>query len=53
MQGTIRSYNDKTLDIIKAKIRLIAENTAIAVGCTADVYIKECYPAVVNHKIET
>jgi metal-dependent amidase/aminoacylase/carboxypeptidase family protein len=35
MQGTIRTYNDKTLDVVKAKIRLLAENTAIAMGCVA------------------
>ena len=53
MQGTIRSYIDKTLDQIKAKIRLIAENTAIAMGCTATVELDDMYPATVNHKIET
>ena len=53
MQGTIRSYNDKTLDKIKAKIRLIVENTALAMGCTADCDLTDMYPSVVNHKIET
>ena len=53
MQGTIRSYNDKTLEIIKAKIRLLAENTAEAMGCKALVELIDMYPATVNHRTET
>ncbi len=53
MQGTIRSYNDKTLDIVKAKIKLIAENTAIAMNCVAHVELVDMYPALINHKTET
>lgn len=53
MQGTIRSYNEKTLDVVKAKIKLIAENTAIAMGCEAQVSLEDMYPAVINHKKET
>lgn len=53
MQGTIRSYNDKTLEIIKSKIKLLAENTAEAMGCVADVSLVDMYPATVNHKTET
>jgi hippurate hydrolase len=53
MQGTIRSYNDKTLAIIKEKIHKIAESTAKAWGCTAEVDIIDMYPATVNHKTET
>lgn len=53
MQGTIRSYNQKTLEVVKAKIRIIAENTAIAMGCVAHVDLEDMYPAVINHKNET
>ncbi len=53
MLGTIRTYNDKTLDVVKAKIRLLAENTAIAMGCVAHVDLLDMYPATVNHKTET
>jgi len=52
MQGTIRVYNQKTMDLVKAKIRLIAESTAEANGCRAEVDITELYPATVNHKTE-
>ena len=52
MQGTIRVYNQKTMDLVKAKIRLIAENTAEANNCKAEVEINEMYPATVNHKKE-
>ena len=53
MQGTIRTYNQKTLDIVKAKIKLIAESTAIAMGCQAIVELQDMYPTVVNHKTQT
>ncbi len=50
MQGTIRSYDEKTLEIVKAKIKLLSENTAIAMGCEAQVTLEDMYPAVINHK---
>jgi hippurate hydrolase len=53
MQGTIRTYNDPTLNIVKAKIKLLAENTAIAMNCVAHVDLVDLYPVVVNHKTET
>ena len=53
MQGTIRSYNVKTAELIKSKIKTIAENTAAAMGCTAIVDILDMYPPTVNHKKET
>lgn len=53
MQGTIRSYDEKALEVVKSKIKLITENTAIAMGCVAHVELIETYPAVVNHKNET
>ena len=53
MQGSIRSYNEEVLNKIKAKIKVIAENTAIAMGCIAEVDLIDYYPTVVNHKTET
>ena len=53
MQGTIRTFNDKIVDAIKAKIRLIAENTAIAMNCVAEVELIDMYPPTINHKTET
>ncbi|TNV78201.1 hypothetical protein FGO68_gene7263 [Halteria grandinella] len=53
MQGTIRSYNVKTAEHIMSKIRQIAENTALAMGCKAEVDIIDMYPPTVNHAKET
>ena len=52
MQGTIRVYNEKTNELVKQKIRLIAENTAEAMGCKAEVDLIDMYPPTVNHKTE-
>jgi hippurate hydrolase len=49
MTGTIRSYNDKTLELVKQRIVEISENTAAAHGCKAECKIVDSYPAVVNH----
>ena len=53
MQGTIRSYNTAALVTIKAKIKQIAENTALAMGCRAEVELIDMYPPTINHKKET
>lgn len=53
MQGTIRVYNDKVLEIVEPKIKKIVESTAEALGCRAEVEFIYWYPATVNHKTET
>jgi metal-dependent amidase/aminoacylase/carboxypeptidase family protein len=53
MVGTIRSYNTSTRDLVKNKVKLIAETTAVAFGCEAEVDLNDMYPPTVNHKIET
>lgn len=53
MQGTIRSYDDETLEVMKTRIRSIAEGVAQGFGCTADVALVDMYPAVKNHKEQT
>ena len=50
MEGSIRAYSDKTLEIMKTRITEIAENTAKAHNCKAEVEIIDQYPAVTNHK---
>ena len=52
MQGTLRTFSEKVRDTVKDQIRRIAENTAIAMGCTAEVEITDIYPPTVNPKTE-
>ena len=53
MQGTIRSYDQATLDIICERIRTITESTADAMECKCEIDMKDYYPAVVNPEKET
>lgn len=53
MQGTIRCYSPSALEIIKSKINLIAESTAEALGCKAEVELTDLYPPTINHKVQT
>ena len=52
LQGTVRTYNLATRDLIKEKIKLIAHSTAEAFGCEAEVDLEELYPPTVNHAKE-
>lgn len=53
MQGTIRSYDAKTLETICHKITLICENTAKAFDCKVEVICDHVYPSTVNHPEQT
>ena len=53
MCGTIRSYDEPTLEVMKRRIREISEHTALAMECDAVVSLEDMYPAVINHKTET
>lgn len=53
MQGTIRSYDPATLEVMKRRIKEISEGVAAAHECSAEVLIEDVYPAVVNHEKET
>ncbi len=50
MQGSVRTYNNETRVKVLERIRVIAEQTAIAHDCTAEVELITLYPATVNHK---
>ena len=43
----------KALEVAEKNIRQICENTAKALGCTADVKLNRQYPAVINPPKET
>jgi len=53
MQGTIRCYNQEVFLKIRNKIKHIAETTAEAFNCRAEVDFNEMYPPVINHEKET
>lgn len=49
MQGTIRAFRDEVMQLLRERIRRIAENVAQALGVTADVTFAEAgTPATVN-----
>lgn len=53
MQGTIRSYDAESLNIMKARIHAICKSVAEAHECSVEVDLKDNYPAIINHKEPT
>jgi amidohydrolase len=53
LAGTLRTMSEEWRGIIKAKIRHIAESTAVTYGCRAEVDIKDGYPMVYNNETVT
>jgi len=51
MQGTLRTYNADVRIKVCERIKVIAESTAIAHDCEAEVDINTMYPATVNHTL--
>lgn len=49
MEGTIRSYEEEVRAKVKERVKVIAEQTALAHGCTAEVKFEDRYPATINH----
>jgi hippurate hydrolase len=50
--GTVRTFSVAVTDTIEAGLRQIAEHTARAHGCTAEVSFVRASPPVVNHEAE-
>lgn len=50
--GTVRTFSVDALDRIEAALRQLAEHTAQAHGCSADVFFRRSSPPVVNHEKE-
>lgn len=40
LTGTIRAFTPEVMNEVVNKIKIIAENTAVALGCTAEIEIK-------------
>ena len=53
MEGTIRSYDEGALKIMKEKIRQIVNFTCESFGCTGVCDITDSYLSVVNHPYQT
>jgi len=53
IQGTVRTFTFEVLDMIEARMRLIAEHTAAAFGATVEFQFRRNYPPTINHKAES
>ncbi|WP_322095316.1 M20 aminoacylase family protein [Paraburkholderia bannensis] len=52
LAGTVRTFTTETLDLIEARLRKIAENTAEAYECSVEVSFLRNYPPTVNSSAE-
>ncbi|NIE68645.1 M20 aminoacylase family protein [Burkholderia sp. Ax-1719] len=52
LAGTVRTFTTETLDLIEARLRKIAENTAEAYDCSVEVSFLRNYPPTVNSSAE-
>ena len=48
LQGTVRVLDQKTAEQVKAQVRRVVENTAVAYGASADVQLTDDFPALTN-----
>ena len=53
IQGTVRTFTYEVLDMIEARMQVIAEHTAAAFGATVEFEFRRNYPPTVNHPAET
>jgi hippurate hydrolase len=51
--GTVRTFTVETLDLIEARMRKIAESTASAYDCQAEVCFHRNYPPTINDPAQT
>ncbi len=48
LEGTVRTYEPAIQETIEEQMRTIAVHTAEALGCTADLTLQHCFPAIYN-----
>ena len=53
LQGTVRTFNDETLDLIEARMRELSHQLSAAFGATAEFEFQRNYPPTINHSAET
>jgi len=52
LTGTVRTFRKETRALVEARLNEIAQNTAAAFGCRAEVNFIRGYPATINHPRE-
>jgi amidohydrolase len=53
IQGTVRTFSVETLDLIEARMKVVAEHTCAAFGATCEFAFHRNYPPTINHPAET
>ena len=53
IRGTVRTFSMETLDMIEARMAVVAEHTCAAFGASCDFKFTRNYPPTVNHPAET
>ena len=53
IEGTVRTFTTEVLDLIEARMRSMAEATALAYECSCDFEFNRNYPPTINHEAET
>ena len=53
IRGTVRTFSIETLDLIEARMKVVAEHTCAAFGASCDFKFTRNYPPTVNHAAET
>lgn len=52
IRGTVRTFTEETLDLIEARMKLVSEQTAAALGCTGTLDFQRKYPPTINTTAE-
>ena len=53
LQGTVRTFTLEVLDLIEARMKIVAEHTCAAFGATCEFEFERNYPPTINHAAET
>jgi amidohydrolase len=53
IQGTVRTFSMETLDLIEARMKVVAEHTCAAFGASCEFEFHRNYPPTINHPAET
>jgi amidohydrolase len=53
LEGTVRTFSVETLDLIEARMKVVADHTCAAFGASCEFEFHRNYPPTVNHPAET
>lgn len=48
LEGTMRAFNEETYTAVRSRLIEVANNLPVAYGCSAELEIRDMYPAVTN-----